>query len=235
MTTDAGPHPSGGADSASLLRLLHLASPALPIGAYAYSQGLEYAVSAGWVRDEATAADWILGLLRCGAGALDAPVLLRLHRAWSIRAEPAIERWNGFLHASRGAIELQREDAHLGGALARLLASLGVAGAELWLSRPTVTYANMFALAAAAWKISEKNAVFGYLFAWAENQIMSASRLVPLGQTESQRILARAIGAIPAVFERASSLGDDEIGWLSTGQAIASALHETQYTRLCRS
>src|SRR5881394_3591281 len=102
--------------NAALLRLLQLTSPALPIGAFAYSQGLEHAVQAGWVHDEESAAAWILGLLTEALPGLDAPVLLRLIAAWNTDRDP--HHWNEFLFASRASAELRAEDQRLGSALA---------------------------------------------------------------------------------------------------------------------
>jgi urease accessory protein len=222
----------------ALLRLLQLASPALPIGAYAYSQGLEQAVETGWVRDEATAADWILGLLEDALPALEVPLLLRLCAAWrDDRADRAdhVGRWNDQLFASRGSAELRAEDQRLGSALARLLAALDVPEAAVWVARPDVTHLAMFALASARWQIPAPDAAAGYLFSWAENQTGAATRLVPLGQTAAQRILSRATALIPAAVSRAAALADDDLGFSAPGQAIAAALHETQYSRIFRS
>jgi len=135
-----------------LLRLLQLASAALPIGAFAYSQGLEQAVAMGWVTDEASAQDWILGLLTSGLGTLDLPVLVRLLRAVSLDDGRATRYWNDFLLASRASAELQAEERHLGGALAKVLAGVGVSRACDWAGEGTVTYAAMFAVAAVRWR-----------------------------------------------------------------------------------
>ena len=137
----------------SLPRLLQLCSPSLPVGAYAYSQGLECAVERGWVRDEASAGDWILGLLGHGLRGLDLPVLARLYRAWGTADPDAARHWNARLYASREAAELQREDRHLGTALARLLSDLGIAEAEPWRNAPRVCFATLFSLAAVRWTI----------------------------------------------------------------------------------
>lgn len=217
----------------ALLRLLQLASPALPIGAYAYSQGLEHAVHAGWVKDEESAAAWILGLLEDALPCLEVPLLLRLIAAWSSGGE--VERWNEFLFASRGSAELRAEDQRLGSALARLLVSLELGEAQPWIASPHVTHAGMFALAVARWGIAPADAAAGYLFSWAENQVGAATRLVPLGQTAAQRILSRATTLIPAAIERAAALADDDLGFAAPAHAIASALHETQYSRIFRS
>lgn len=219
----------------ALLRLLQLASPALPIGAYAYSQGLEQAVHAGWVRDEASAADWILGLLDGALVAVEAPALLRLHAAWQDGRDADVRRWSEWLFASRASAELRAEDQRLGSALARLLATLDLPEAAPWVADPRATHLTLFALACARWQIPPAQAAAGYLFSWAENQVGAASRLVPLGQSAAQRILSRAATLIPAAVERAAALADDDLGFAAPGQAIAAALHETQYSRIFRS
>jgi urease accessory protein len=218
-----------------LLRLLQLASAALPIGAFAYSQGLEQAVAMGWVTDEASAQDWILGLLASGLGTLDLPVLVRLFRAVSLDDGRATRYWNDFLFASRASAELQAEERHLGGALAKVLTSVGIRGACDWAGEAQVTYPAMFAIAAVRWEIPVTAAVTGYAFAWTEAQVAAATRLCPLGQRSAQRILSCALPIIASVVDSAQTLADDDIGAATPAQAMASALHETLYSRLCRS
>lgn len=218
-----------------LLRLLQLTSPALPIGAFAYSQGLEYAVQAQWVHDETSAQAWILGVMREGVARLDVPVLARLYRAWSVNDEDALDYWSAYLRASREAAELREEDRQLGMALARLLRDLEIAEAAPWLTRPQANLATLFALAAVRWNISLRDAANGYLWSWTEAQVAAAVKLVPLGQTAGQRILSRAVLEIPAAAAAGWSLSDDEIGYAAPRLAIGSALHESQYSRLFRS
>jgi urease accessory protein len=222
-------------DRLALLRLMQLASPALPVGAFAYSQGLESAAAAGWVRDEATAGAWITGLLASQLAGLDLPILARMQRAWEGDDEDAVEEWNALLLACRPTAELAAEDRQLGASLARLLAALEVRPAERWAGRGGVSYAAMFALAAARWRVPEEAACAGHAFAWLEAQTSAAVRLVPLGQSAGQRILAAAGAAVPDAVARARALADDEVGAAAPGQAIASAWHETQYSRLFRS
>ena len=124
---------------AVLPRLLQLCSPTLPVGAYAYSQGLESAVEQGWVQDEASAGAWILGLLDHTVRRLDLPVFARLYGAWQGGEADAVRRWNARLYASREAAELQREDQQLGAALARLLSDLGLDEAAPWLNAIDMT------------------------------------------------------------------------------------------------
>jgi len=219
----------------ALLHLLQLASPALPIGAFAYSQGLEYAAHAGWVRDEAGAGDWILGLLAHSLTALDIPVLARLYLGWERDDQAAVRRWSELLLAARESRELQAQERQLGAALARLLADLDMPDASAWVTDTSVCHGAMFALAAARWRIPLARAVLGYLWAWCESQIAAVIKLVPLGQTAGQRILSRAAAAIPRAAEQGLTVADDHIGASAPGLAIASSRHETQYSRLFRS
>ncbi|MEA2700276.1 MAG: urease accessory protein [Myxococcales bacterium] len=232
----------------ALLRLLQLCSPALPIGAFAYSQGLEPAVAAGWVRDEETTATWIGGLLRGSLATLDLPALVRLHAAWRQRGDDdgnggndddastgTADDWTAFLSACRPSAELQAEDRQLGGNLARVLAGLGLTEAAPWMVRADVTYAAMFALAAARWDVPLGAALSGYAFVWCETQVSAAVRLVPLGQSAGQRVVSSLSAAIPAVVARALTVTDDDMGAAAPSLAIASAIHETQYSRLFRS
>lgn len=220
--------------SASLLRLMHLVSPALPIGAFAYSQGQEYAIDCGWLKTPAQVEDWISGVLHHGIGRLDAPILLRLYRAWQQEDQPGIEYWNQFLLASRETRELLEEDLQVGRALAILLASLGVERARPWRDQGTCL-ASQFSLAAVHWAICPEQALLGYLWSWCENQIAAAGKTLPLGQTDAHNMLQRLLQQIPSVAEQALALADGEIGGSLPGLAIASARHETQYSRLFRS
>jgi urease accessory protein len=218
----------------ALLRLFHLVSPALPVGAYAYSQGLEYAVHAGWVRDESTAFEWLSGLARHGLGTLDLPILLRLHAAWNAGDEAHVRHWTAQLIASRETAELRAEELHLGRALARVLPELGLSEGERWRDAAPA-YATMFALAAARWGVPARAALLGYLWAWSENQVLAALKLVPLGQSAGLRVLHRLGASMPDIAERALVLDECQIGVGVIAQAFASALHELQYSRLFRS
>lgn len=224
-----------GALSLALPRLLQLCSPALPVGAYAYSQGLECAVDRGWVRDEAGAGDWILGLLNHNLRRLDLPIFARLYAAWQTVDLTGIRRWNARLYASREAAELQREDQQLGAALARLLSDLGVREAEPWRNARRLCFATLFSLAAVKWEIALPEAAVGYAWAWVENQVAAATRLIPLGQTASQRLLIAAGPALVDAVQEGLALSDEDIGAAAPGLALAGALHETQYSRLFRS
>lgn len=216
-------------------RLWQLISPALPVGAYAYSAGLESAIEAGWVRDEAGLQDWIEGVLHHGLAALDLPLLTRFHDAWSRADSNAVARWSLFLRAARETAEFEHEDRQLGGALARLLCELGIADAQAWKQRDDVSYACMFALAAVRWHIGGRDAAEGFAWAWCENQVTAAMKLMPLGQTAGQRVLARVAAGIAELVDESLLRPDQDLCVQSPGLALASAAHETQYSRLFRS
>ncbi len=229
MSTD------GALAGPALLRLMQLVSPALPIGGYNFSQGLEYVIHTGWVHDEASALAWIRGLARSAIGTLDVPVLFRLHDAWSRADTTAVDRWSAFLIASRETSELRAEDRHLGRSLARVLGESGIAAAREWTSRPDATFATVFTLACCHWRIGANDAACGYLWAWAENQSLAAVKTIPLGQSAGQRILHALIDDIPGIISSAGRVHDEDIGNAAPMHFIASAAHEAQYTRLFRS
>lgn len=221
--------------SPALLRLMQLVSPALPVGAYAYSHALEWAVAQGWVGDEPAAERWIGGLMRHTWARLDLPVLARLRDAFAREDTAAARRWAALLAASRESAELQAEDRGLGRALARLLADLGVPAAAAWAADPGCGVPVPWALAALHWDIAPMASAVGLLWTYAEHQVSAAVKLVPLGQTAGQRLLARLGEAIPAAAAQGFALPDEAIGAVAPGLAIASARHETQYSRLFRS
>ena len=214
---------------------MQLCSPMLPVGAYAYSQGLEFAVSSGWIKDDDTTSFWIKGLLENSLTNLDVPLLYRLHKAWSVNDKKNVFYWNDYLYASRDSRELQAEEQQLAHALARLLGDLGISEAVEWREYSRACFLSLFSLGASHWKIPINEASCGYLWMWAENQVLAAIKLVPVGQTSGQKILSSVIEIIPELVSAGLSLKDEEMGYTAPGQGIASALHETQYTRLFRS
>jgi urease accessory protein len=217
-----------------LLRLLHFASPALPIGGFHFSQGLEYAVERAWVSDEAGALDWIRGIARTAIGTLDLPIVARLHAAWS---EPNIEQvryWSDRLIAARETDELRAEDRHMGSSLARILIDLDIA-ANNEIARESASFGSAFALACVRSKVSVAETLSTYLWIWAENQTLAAVKLVPLGQSAGQRILHSLLPHLDEIATVALQITDNDIGTSALMQFFASARHETQYTRLFRS
>jgi urease accessory protein len=223
-----------------LIRLLQLASPALPVGAYTYSQGLEWAVEAGAVRDEAGAKQWIGDLLEWNLARFEAPLLAHLIRAWDEDDDTTVAVLNADFLASRETDELRAETVQMGYSLVRLLGDLEAFSALpgwrmrlLALDQPV--FPTAWSAAAAAWGIPLDMALPAYLWAWLENQVMAAVKAVPLGQSAGQRLLATLGARIPALATQAASLPEAEWSNFTPGLALASSRHETQYTRLFRS
>jgi urease accessory protein len=222
-------------EQVAFLRLLQLASPALPIGAFAYSQGLEQAVELGWVHDEPSAVSWIHGVVTEVLPRLDLPVLAALHRAWSNDDLSRVRALSQFLHACRESAELGAEDRQLGAALARVLHGLGIEGAEPWIADPDATFVTSLSLAAVSYALPLPAAALGFLFSWLENQVAAATRLIPIGHITAQRVLSRVLPELPAAVSLGLSLPWETAGFLAPGLAAVSALHETTYSRLFRS
>lgn len=218
-----------------LLHLMQLVSPALPVGAYAYSQGLEFAVEQGWVSSLGEAEEWIGEVMAHSLGGLDLPVLSRLYAAASDNNESQLLQWNDFLQAARESNELLLEDVQMGEALLRLLQDLELPQALSWPAQRAPSFATMFAIAAVHWQVSLADSLDGLAWSWLENQVAAAIKLVPLGQTDGQRLLLRLMPRLSEAVVAAESLGDEELGVGLPRLAMASAQHETQYSRLFRS
>ena len=218
----------------ALVRLLQLVSPALPVGAYSYSQGLESAIDAGVVVDAAGAERWIGDVLAFSIERMEAPILLRLMDAWTRGGDEA-DHWNSRFVASRETAELRAETLQMGFSLRRLIVELEVPGAKRLEAIEELAYPTAFAFASVAWRIPAREALAGYLFAWLENQVLCAVKAIPLGQTGGQRMLGALAARIEAVVECASALDEGELCNFAPGLALASARHETQYSRMFRS
>jgi len=199
----------------SLARLLQLASPTLPVGAYSYSQGLESAIEAGIVKDAETAQAWIGDVLELSVVRMEAQVLRKQIAAPS-------QELNDFFVATRETAELRAETLQMGGSLAKLLG-------ETSIKDPA--YPTAFALAVRRWEIDPRHAVVAYVWSWLENQVMAALKAVPLGQTAGQKILLE----LGARLESIPELPVEAWSNFAPGLAHLSSLHETQYSRLFRS
>jgi urease accessory protein len=217
------------------LRLMQLVSPSLPVGAFTYSQGLEWCVEAGWVKDAEKLESWLSDLLHTSMQQMELPVLLRMLQAWSENDTASLEYWCELSMAGRETAELRTEERNRAAALYRILSSLDVAEIEIHESIIKSSQVAGYAYASTAWNISPHQACLGYVWSWLENLVIAAVKLVPLGQTDGQKILMNLSGQVEAVIKRAGQLTDEEVGSSSPALAIASAQHETQYTRLFRS
>ncbi len=234
----SAPPPCTAVDATALTRLLQLASPSLPVGAYSYSEGLEYAVHAGWVRDAETLGAWLRDGLDAGAARLEAAVLVRMYDAWARGDTDAAARWDTWLSASRETEELRTQSEDTGRALLRLLAALGPALVQDRARdglRGRCNFASAFALAASGWGIARADALTAWLHGWAANLVSAGVKLVPLGQTAGQQLLWALQDDIARAAEVAAGIDDEDLGVASWGLALASMAHETQYSRLFRS
>jgi urease accessory protein len=236
---------------ATLLRLMWLASPALPVGGFSYSEGLEAAIDAGRVQGEAAVGDWLLDQLHLSLARADLPACAQAFRAWQSPSDaPRLQDLNDWVLATRESAEFRLQTEQMGRSLVEWLRNGEHAGdpriarcAEL---SPAPTWPVAFALACAlacaheppAEDPSQDSAVSALLalaFGWAENMAQAAMKSVPLGQAAAQRILTRLTQAIPGAVQQALALPDHERQAFTPGLAILSARHESQYSRLFRS
>ncbi len=225
-------------DALGLTRLLQLASPALPVGAYSYSGGLESAIDDGIVTDARTTETWIRDVLEFSLGSFEAPLLSRMMSALAADDYAAMAIWNTLFRSGRETAELRTETLQMGHALLTLLKDLMVCNTDELARMQAIsalTFPAAYAFAAHHMKVERDAALVGYLWSWLENQVMAALKAVPLGQSAGQRMLASIGADLPAIAQRASALEDDELTNFAPGLAIASSRHETQYSRLFRS
>lgn len=217
---------------------MQLASPALPVGGFSYSEGLEAAVEAACVTDEAQATDWLLDQLQLGLARADLAVAASALRAWKRRDSATIGELNAWIGATRESAELRQQSEQTGRSLLAWL-RLGQADdarvAALAALAPAPHWVIAFALAAAQTGAAERAALLTLAFGWAENMVQAAVRCVPLGQAAAQRMLAALIEAIPGAVDHARTLPDASRQAFTPMLAILSAQHETQYSRLFRS
>jgi len=218
-----------------LPRLLQLVGPSLPVGAYSYSQGLEWAVEAGWVSDPESLRDWLRDQLNNGLSYWDLPLLTRLYRACEADDQTVLSHWTDILLAGRETAELRQEERDRGRALYSLLKQLGTLTPTD--QRDTIAACQLtgFALAAQRWGIGLQDTLTGYAWSWLENSVICGVKLIPWGQTAGQALLLQLGEQLAASIDTAQSLHDDELGASLPALALASSRHEQQHTRLFRS
>lgn len=221
---------------AQAIAALHLASPLLPVGAYAYSQGIERAVNDGIIADEASARRWVLDLVAGPMAWFEAPLWLRLHAAAEAADGEAFARWNRRYLASRETHELRAETLQMGASLKTLARDLGLARASRVVEPlDRAAFPAVFAACAIALALDATAGLTAYLYGWIENQVAALLKAAPLGQLAGQRLLLSAHAPIADVVSAAAFVGDDDLVSSAPGLALSSALHETQYSRLFRS
>lgn len=220
----------------SLLLLLQLVSPALPVGAYSYSEGLENLVEQGTISSQETLRNWIVQELFYGAIRIEATAMLRAYQSIVEDDSEALNTWNDWLSAIRETSELRQQSQQMGQSLLRLLLELEpqIKSITSVINSPC-NYAVAFAIAAACWKIELQATIIGYLQSWIANLVSAGVRLIPLGQTSGQQLLISLYPLIIQVSQEIINLKDEDLRSCSWGLSLASMAHETQYTRLFRS
>ena len=221
------------------LRLMHLISPNLPTGAFTYSQGMEWAVECNWINNEEQTKQWLESVLTDSLSYLELPLLIRLYEAVNNGNKQEFQHWCQWMYASRETFELREEEKQRSRALYSLLLKLPESEnwPELEKWKPSLLQCQIsgYALAANHWNISIENLLLGYTWSWLENAVAAAIKLVPLGQSEGQRLMYELSQNVVYAVEHACSIDEEEIGASTPALAIASSLHECQYSRLFRS
>lgn len=218
-----------------LTMLMQMASPMLPVGAFAYSQGIERAVHDGWITDAADARRWIFDVLGGPMARWEAPVWLRLHRARVHADAEAFGEWNERFVASRETAELRAETLQMGASLAAWACDLRIEIGESLRAIPALSFPAAFAACAASLELDERNGLAAYVWSWIENQVTAAIKVVPLGQAAGQRVLLAAHEVLDDAVHTAMRLDDEGLASSAPALTLACTLHEVQYSRLFRS
>jgi urease accessory protein len=226
----------------ALLQLMWLASPALPVGGFSYSEGLEAAIDAGLVSGEGDVSRWLVDQLHLALARADLAVVARCHAAWRQRDNERVTELNDWVRLTRESSEFRQQTEQMGRSLGAWLttqdAELAFPDnriAELAALKPAPTWPVAFALAVERTGAPLRDALLAHAFGWAENMVQAAIKSVPLGQSAGQRILTALVETIPAEVEHALTLPDSARQAHTPMLAILSAQHEAQYSRLFRS
>ena len=223
----------------ALLQLMWLASPALPVGGFSYSEVLEAAVEAGVVGDEAQTRDWLLDQLHLVLARSELPVVAQAWKAWRRGDPQTVAELNDWIVATRETSELRQQTLQMGRSLVEWLKNRGgevdKRVATLKALRPAPTWPVAYALACAQTGAPLRECLLAHAFGWSENMVQAALKSVPLGQAAGQRVLAALVEALPAEVDRAATLPASQRMAHAPMLAILSAQHEHQYSRLFRS
>jgi urease accessory protein len=231
-------------DAIKLNRLLQLCSANLPVGGFSFSQGLEYAVEMGWLTSPETTASWIKINMEESIAQTDLAILKRLFNALSQDESAheydltAFNYWNSHLIACRESHELLLSDLAMGKALIRLIKQLDNINIDAYqaiIQLKEISFVSAFALCAYLFKLDLISAQSGYCWTYLDNQVAAATKLVPLGQTQAQNLLFDLSESTQLIIEKSNHIADEDIGTSLPHLAMASAWHETQYSRLFRS
>jgi urease accessory protein len=223
---------------AALLELMRLASPALPVGGFSYSEVLEAAVDSGRVSDADTARQWLLDQLHLSLSRCDLPLLVQAHDAWSRYDLPRVQALNTWATTTRETRELQLQAQQMGRSLSEWLRQRAPSDAQVAAAAglaPAPSWPVVFALAAMRCGAPVHDSALAFALGWAENAVQAAIKAIPLGQNAGQRLLDALAAALPTAVDAALALPDDRRQAFAPMLAILSAQHETQYSRLFRS
>lgn len=243
MNTDtqpAAPAPTLALNQHSFLQLMWLASPALPIGGFSYSEGLEAAINAALVTTEKGAASWLVQQLHMTQSRGDMAVIAQAVAAWQHNDLSQVAALNQWVRTTRETSELRLQTEQMGRSLTDWLRNRYAEAPEhhtsiAWLAAQDASYPVAFAFAAFCTGAAPRDALLAFAFGWAENMVQAAIKAVPLGQSAGQRILAKLTQEIPQAVDHALALPDSGRQAFSPMLAILSAQHEHQYSRLFRS
>lgn len=217
----------------ALLRLLQLSSPSLPVGAYAYSQGVESAVHNKIIYDEKTAFDWLNSVLMNGLSSNDLALIVHAYQFWQADDLESIKRLSQLSLAIRETAEIKEEDRHLAKALLRLSEPLELEyPAEV---KSNASYPIVYAFFVQKWAVPLQDALLAFAWSWLENHIAAMIKLVPLGQTQGQKLLLAMDESLSVAVKKSQLVTFNRIGSSLPHLAILSSQHETQYSRLFRS
>ena len=220
-----------------LLWLMQLASPALPVGGFSYSEGMEAAVEHGLVTDEHSAQTWLIDQLHLVQSRSELPVVAQAMRAWRTHDKAALQHLNDWVLQTRETFEMRLQTEQMGRSLLIWLRNhqaADEADMQLCDSLPP-TWPLVFALALNTHAVDTREGLLTCAFGWAENMVQAAIKSVPLGQLSGQRMLAALSAEIPVAVEHALFVPDNQQQSFTPRLAILSARHETQYSRLFRS